>query len=251
VFLVAFVGDVVADVVEERGGSEERALLARQFVCGGQTVEDDFGEPRHLLRVRLFVAEASPDGVCAAQARIGHVGHGRACFRSPRAQPFDDDAFAQSEIAGAQDDETERRHHAFENLSARDDDLRALCAQARHAAPLGGGQLREFLIEPGEFAQANLRARRLRTLQLVRVALLRALAQQFAEREDRAGRAGHVRPTLRAQFTRRSFERRADLLAQCAQFFRFDGIAREHAFGETDRAELERIERERQTRAHQ
>src|SRR5438105_3387447 len=134
------------------------------------------------MRVRFLVAEAQADGVDAAQSRVGVVGHGRTRLGLDLAQEVNDDALAQRPVAGAQRVYRERAHRAFEYLTARDDNLRPLRADAVDAAPLRLIRLGHPLVEACEATQDDLRAHGLSALRL----LLRVLrAQRLADGEYR------------------------------------------------------------------
>src|SRR5436305_10956186 len=107
-------------------------MMTTELIDGRKVVEDFFTEGRDLQSVRLFIAEAMADSMDAAQERINKVGHGRARLCFHLAQTVNDRSFAQSIIASPQAINLQRADHAFENLSARDDDFGSLRADARN-----------------------------------------------------------------------------------------------------------------------
>jgi hypothetical protein len=189
--------------------------------------------------------------VRAAQARVGGVGHGRQPLGLKLPQRVDDDALAQRVVARAQVVDRERLHHAFQNLPARDDDLRALLADARHRPPLLRAHRRETLVQLFQLTQRDLGARRLRALLGPSPVAQRAAAQDLADRDDGAGGSGRVLPARARQFPRRSFERGTYLPAQRAQLLPRGRVARDEPLGESDRAELDREEFDRHAVLHQ
>src|SRR5438105_15612731 len=104
----------------------------------------------------LFVSETTADRMNAAQAVIGDVRQRRTRLGFDLAQSIDQHAFAQGPTAGSQHLDVQRAHGPFLDLSARDNDVRALIADAGKRAPLCYAHFTASIIQPPELSRCNL-----------------------------------------------------------------------------------------------
>src|SRR6185503_847824 len=124
--VMRLVCDVITNVMQQRGGREQQSLMTREIFSRRERVENSFSKPGDLVRVCLFISEASSNCMHAAQLLIGNVRHRRTRLRLPVAQAIDNHSLAQTPLTSRQRFDPECTHRFFEYQSTGDDDLSAL-----------------------------------------------------------------------------------------------------------------------------
>ncbi len=122
VLVVPVVADEGADVVQQRRGLQERALLVAEPVHLAGLIEERERQPRHLLGVLLAVADAAPERAQPLEDRVlvVLVGARRA---DPAAHQIGHQAVAQTAGGDLQLVDAQRPHHPFADGRAAIDDV--------------------------------------------------------------------------------------------------------------------------------
>jgi hypothetical protein len=153
-FVMAFVGDVHADVVQDCGVFQPVALAVAKPMHAASLIEQRKSESSHLTRVLWPVVVALGELDHAAAPDVGIALDSRDLFPMSRdviqKQPLPQREIAERQLFGAQSFEDR-----FEKDCAGDGEIGSSWIEARYSQPLFEGQRRKLLTDPVQLLQRH------------------------------------------------------------------------------------------------
>src|SRR5476649_259382 len=233
VLVVAFVADVDADVVQDRGVLEPLALVIGEAVDGARLVEEPDREPRHVLRVLRPVVAALGELEDAAAADVG-IAIGLRDFLAVPRDVVEHQPFAQGEIAQRDLGRAEPAEQLVDEDRPGDHQIGAARLEPRDAQTLFEIQRDELLADAVDLLRGE-------TAVAQRCAGREPLGRRRdrAEAEDRAGGADDALEPRARDLIQVLAGLGVDVPHELALIARLERIGFHEPFGEADDAELE------------